>query len=329
MARKADESKTQFCRYGARYLSRVCSEFRAEMDGVREGRDPEAVHRMRVASRRLRAGLPVFSRCFPPKTYQKISRGIRRITRDLGDARDLDVQIRYLEGILSNHKGGDDQAMEGCLALLSGTRGRREALQPKVVADCARLDQKGVIALLEQRIGVWKKASRPSDTSLPGQFPIRRAQRAIERRIKKLTSYAPMVQDPGAMEAHHAMRIAAKRLRYLLEVYTSLYNKEFKPIVRRLKTLQEILGNIHDCDVWIMELQEALENGQGNAGGLDPVLEKGMAFVLIDRRRARNEYYLLLKEEWDIITASGLFRDLQGIARAGPRSQGTRSFTRQ
>jgi len=317
MARKYDESKGEFCVYGARYLSRVYPRFRDEMNWVREGKDPEAIHRMRVASRRLRAGLPVFARCFPPRTYRKISGGIRRITKDLGDARDLDVQINYLEGILAAHAGIDEQATDGCTILLSRIRARREALQPKVIADCMKLEKKGIIDLMETNIRSWKKQSGPSKRALPGVFPVRRAQKAIERRIDTLEAYSPKVQDPGAVEAHHAMRIAAKKLRYLLEVYSSLYGKELGVILRRLKRLQEILGNLHDCDVWISDLLEARVRERKNPGGMDPALAKGMAFVLRDRRKARRDNYRLLKEEWKDLVDCGLFFRIREIAGQG------------
>jgi CHAD domain-containing protein len=319
MPKGSGDGRAQVCRYGAWFLSRVALEFREEIEVVKEGRDVEAVHRMRVTSRRLRAGLPLFSQCFPGKAYKKISGGIRRITRDLGDARDLDVQIGYLEALIEEHRDDGGPAVDGCTILLSMKRTRREALQPKVVADCTRLEQKGVIELLEAGIAAWSGPGSILRESPPGGFPMKRSGSAIKRRAEKLESYSPMVQDPSAVEAHHAMRIAAKRLRYLLEVYAPLYRKEFRPAIRQLKRLQEILGNLHDCDVWIADLQEALGKGRKPAGTLDPVLDEGMVFVLKDRRKARDEYYLLLKKEWEALEAGGFCPHIREIASSGSR----------
>jgi len=323
MARKDDESGQQFCIYGARYISRVYTRFRAEMDAVREGRDPEAIHRMRVASRRLRAGLPVFSRCYSQRTYQRISGGIRRITKDLGKARDLDVQINYLEEILGDRKDMDEGEIKGVNILLARIRKRRESLQPKVIADCTRLEKKGVPDLLESSMRAWKRGSAPSrDSPATGMFPMRRARKAIERRIDALTAYSPMVHDPCAVEAHHAMRIAAKKLRYLLEVYSPLFGKENKPAIRRLKKIQEILGTLHDCDVWITDLGSALEKRKGKTGGGSRALAQGMAYVFSDRKRAREAYYRLLVKEWESIEGSGVFSRLRENVREGPGSAG-------
>ena len=79
-----------------------------EIDGVRAGEDIEYLHRMRVASRRLRAALPVFASCFPAKKYARWLTDIRRITRVLGDARDADVQVgalrKYRKRLLKEQK---------------------------------------------------------------------------------------------------------------------------------------------------------------------------------------------------------------------------------
>jgi len=317
MAKRRGEEEGRFCRYGAWYLSRIHREFCAEIRGVKEGRDPEAVHRMRVASRRLRAGIPLFSRCFSRKAYQKVSRGVRRITRDLGDARDLDVQIAYLEGLVESLREDGGPQVNGCIALLSRKKEERDALQPKVIADCSRLEQKGILSLLEEEIGAWNTPDGPPHRLPSRGFPMKRSGKAIQKKVEKLLSYSPAVGDPDAVEAHHAMRIAAKRLRYIIEVYAPLYRNELKPVLKRLKALQEILGNLHDCDVWIMDLQEALKRREDPSAERDPGLEAGMAFILKDQKKARAAYYLALREEWEALVASGLFSDLKDAVSSG------------
>ena len=77
--------------------------FTGEIAGVKEAQDIEYIHRMRVASRRLRAALPLFRPCFPEKQYAKWMQEITKITRALGDARDADVQIAFLQKILKKN----------------------------------------------------------------------------------------------------------------------------------------------------------------------------------------------------------------------------------
>ncbi|MDP3565474.1 MAG: CHAD domain-containing protein, partial [Methanoregula sp.] len=84
------------CYFGNARLLPLLEAFAKETEGVRAAEDIEYIHRMRVASRRLRAALPLFATCFPVKNYNRWSEEIRNITRALGEARDTDVQIAYL-----------------------------------------------------------------------------------------------------------------------------------------------------------------------------------------------------------------------------------------
>lgn len=68
------------------------------LHGTRAGDDPEALHDMRVASRRLRAALSVFSQVYPEKTFKPLEKQVARVTDALGAVRDADVQIEFMQG---------------------------------------------------------------------------------------------------------------------------------------------------------------------------------------------------------------------------------------
>lgn len=93
MITKPDDEYRQ---YGAGILLQLAADMAGETTGVKSGADIEHIHRMRVASRRLRAALPLFVDCFPKKEYANGMKEVRQITRSLGRARDLDVQIAFL-----------------------------------------------------------------------------------------------------------------------------------------------------------------------------------------------------------------------------------------
>ncbi len=69
------------------------------LPGTRAGEDIEALHDMRVGSRRLRAALSVFAKVFPRSDYQTLDKQVGDITDALGAVRDLDVQLDYLRGV--------------------------------------------------------------------------------------------------------------------------------------------------------------------------------------------------------------------------------------
>ena len=84
------------------------------------------------------------------------------------------------------------------------------------------------------------------------------AQRLVEVRLDELCSFMPEAADPSAITALHDMRIAAKRLRYLLEVFHPLFGPYATKAIKVVKELQGLLGDIHDCDEGLPEVDDAL-----------------------------------------------------------------------
>jgi CHAD domain-containing protein len=85
------------------------------------------------------------------------------------------------------------------------------------------------------------------------------AERIVRVRLDELTSFMPRAADPDEVVALHDMRIAAKRLRYVLEVTGSCFGPYAAGAVKLVKQLQDLLGEIHDCDVQLPEVAAFLE----------------------------------------------------------------------
>ena len=85
------------------------------------------------------------------------------------------------------------------------------------------------------------------------------AERIVRVRLEELTSFMPKAADPREVVALHDMRIAAKRLRYILEVTGSCFGPYASGAVKMVKDLQDLLGEIHDCDVQLPEVADFLE----------------------------------------------------------------------
>jgi CHAD domain-containing protein len=77
------------------------------------------------------------------------------------------------------------------------------------------------------------------------------ATRIVRTRLDELRSFAPAALEPSASTAQHDMRIAAKRLRYVLEIVETCFGPEAKAARRAARDLQGVLGEIHDCDVML------------------------------------------------------------------------------
>lgn len=78
-------------------------------------------------------------------------------------------------------------------------------------------------------------------------------------RIAEVWSYGPHVTHPGRVSELHDMRIAFKRLRYLLEIFQIGFSADLEPFIEEVKAMQDLLGDIHDRDVQVPMLHDHLE----------------------------------------------------------------------
>jgi CHAD domain-containing protein len=85
----------------------------------------------------------------------------------------------------------------------------------------------------------------------PGKPLRRNAERILATRLEELCGLAAPALEPAAESAQHDMRIAAKRLRYVLEIVEPCFGGEGEAVRRLAKELQGVLGEIHDCDVML------------------------------------------------------------------------------
>jgi CHAD domain-containing protein len=135
------------------------------------------------------------------------------------------------------------------------------------------------------------------------------AEKIVNVRLDELMSFMPKAADPDEAKALHDMRIAAKRLRYVLEVTGPCFGPYVAKAVDLVKDLQDLLGEIHDCDVQLPEagavLRELMEEDAAAAGADAKDLARvpnrrayaGLVALQVHldaRRRARFEQFLEL-----------------------------------
>lgn len=126
----------------------------------------------------------------------------------------------------------------------------------------------------------------------------------LVRRAVELEAFQPVADHPERVEELHAMRIAVKRLRYTLEIFRSLFDGEAEPVLETLKKLQDLLGEVHDCDVWIEFLPLFLEKERRRTfryfGHERPMarLRPGIGFLLEEFRRRRGERFEEFRDFW-------------------------------
>jgi CHAD domain-containing protein len=286
----------------ARYLRKQAKRLAAQLDGARRGDSPECVHQARVASRRLRAGLGMLRECFDAEQWKTWRKQIRRVTAKLGEARDKDVQIAYLCDVLD---ALDEKACyPGVARLLARLERQRERTQPKVVEAVDRLQSSGV---LEQMLAVSKEVLSEAGSQageVPSASALAEPHRHILDTLEQLLSCQDSLSDPEDRERHHAMRIAAKRLRYTLEISAPVCGGQLDGTVEAIKKVQTLLGEVHDCDVWAEELQafaakmcKRIRKHFGDAGPFAG-LQVGIEYLQQDRRRRRQQVFQELVDYW-------------------------------
>ncbi|MFA4859798.1 CHAD domain-containing protein [Methanoregula sp.] len=307
---------TGLCWFAGQQIPPRLEAFAKEIDGVREAKDIENIHRMRVASRRLRAALPLFRQCFSKKKYLRWMQEITDITRALGEARDADVQIAFLQKQIkkstSSWKTRNKDNLKGeppegpaLRYLLAELQKKRSNLQSRVVSAINSLEKSRIIP----EIQAFFTSSGNSHVRLPGKAlmygvpPI--AALHIEFRLKMLLSYDAWVNHPEAVAEHHATRIAAKKLRYTMEIFGPVYRLGHNKPLSRVKMIQEILGDIHDCDVWIdhitlILLKERTRLRSDNEEKRpDTTTLASLKILLQERERDRAALYRHFTRFWD------------------------------
>jgi len=312
--------------------SRQVKRLRRHLMAIPGSDDTEPVHQARVASRRLRAALGMFHDCFPPKQVKRWRKALRQLLKGLGDARDRDVQIAYLEERLA--ACDVKSCRPGISRLLLRLRQQRAALQPRLVKIIDRFASGATADEMAAAVRTLSPAGVVRRERFRTFIVFDRARTDIRRRLQEVLGYRDCLADPSATERHHGMRIAAKRLRYSMEMCGPAYTGGLTGFIKAAKGLQTLLGDLHDCDVWMADLQafETLEAERAldYCGHLRPMsrLRPGIARLRGERAEQRAVLFRQVAELWDRLEREDLWgellRTLDAHAQRTPsRSGGT------
>jgi CHAD domain-containing protein len=212
--------------------------------------DVEAVHRVRVASRRLRELLPVLG--LESSATDKFDRRLKKVTRRLGDVRELDVQMMIIEEL-----GHDPRISSSALARMTTAVHRDRA------ASRDRLHSKLPFDKIRQLARRLRRAVEPrqeEDERQGHQLGRRPAQRhawlwAVDARVaRRAAGVRSAIETAGGMyvpERLHEVRLAVKKLRYAMELGAAARRQRETRDIAALKTAQDLLGRLHDLDVLI------------------------------------------------------------------------------
>jgi len=312
-ARTHDSGRT---RLAARSLRKPLHSMRHELAGVRRNEDIECVHRMRVASRRLRNALHLFGEELPAKAGRRWAKHLKGVTRRLGAARDLDVQIEFLRAFPASAAMVRPEERPGIEYVLETLQARRAAAQAEVLAALDRLESRGTLAELAEWVDARSTEIDADDAE--AEFLRREASRAVRERLGELFAYASYVEQPQAAGELHAMRIAAKHLRYTLEAYAPVFADQLAPQIQWSRRLQTWLGEIHDCDVWEAELAAmmppaapARKPSAAPPDAAPDAVQPGIMRLRADRAQHRAAVYAEFVAAWRQAEATGQWTEFR------------------
>jgi CHAD domain-containing protein len=121
-----------------------------QVPGVREGASEEPLHDLRVSARRLRAVLEVFAGAFPRKRHAALLAEVKRHTEQMGEARDLDVQIAFLHGFLEQAGPSDRPGIEWLVGTLQA---ERATAYGRIGPDLDELERPGFLRRADELAG--------------------------------------------------------------------------------------------------------------------------------------------------------------------------------
>jgi len=291
--------------------------------------DSEALHDFRVGLRRLRSCLRAYQEVLAGSVPKKLARRLRRLAAATGPGRDAEVQIDWLRSrgkhLSPGHRAGLSwqlgrlgERMSAAYAELTGHLGAR----------FPDLEKELRHHLSVYQAEVHLDADGPRSTLGTVTAAILREQ------LDELAGHFTHVHSASDENEAHRSRISAKRLRYLLEPLAAELPGA-PPLVKHLKSLQDLLGELHDAHVLEPELAAAVETAAAErarhlfalalANQPDEARrraarrrtqEPGLLALARQNRQRRDELFAEIEADWLAGKADELFHQIEALAAA-------------
>lgn len=274
-------------RQGQKYIKVQLKCARRQLNGVKKLGDIEYVHRLRVAFRRLLNALWVFKHLLPEQELKKHKKNILRVASILGQARDSDIQNCILAEFRRKNKSRT--YISGLSDLQAIFQKKRRNLQPKIIQAVIHFEEEKTLSKIEKVISKLKGQDKKKKTKKDYIL----AKKRIAKRMEEFFSLKAHIFRPNHTEELHKIRVAARHLRYTLEIFKPLYGSRLDVFIEAHRQIQSVLGKLHDIDVLIDLLAAITPNLN------DSNLTEANRYFLEYCRRCRGETYRRFLSLWE------------------------------
>ncbi|MHB8789232.1 MAG: CHAD domain-containing protein [Desulfobulbaceae bacterium] len=226
---------------------------RRNADGTIKDLDAEFLHDFRVAVRRTRSGLGQVRKVLPAGVTDTFRKGFAWLGEVTGPVRDLDVYLQAETDYLARLPA---ELRHGLAPFFTELRERRIRERQLLVRRLRSRKYRELEA-------AWQKVLADGggdEATKNSELPVGRlAARIIDHRFRRMLKAGKEIQPTAPDQEYHRLRIQGKKLRYILEFFSSLFPEEaLEPAVRQLKRLQDNLGAYNDLVVQQGELRAYL-----------------------------------------------------------------------
>ncbi|QGK68861.1 CHAD domain-containing protein [Allosaccharopolyspora coralli] len=243
--------------------------------GTRSGEDPEDLHQMRVAVRRMRAVLKAGGPFLDASFAEPLRADLGELGRALGPVRDLDVMSAQLRAQAAGLPVEDQRAAD---RLLQGFDAEHDSARRELLSV---LDSQGYLDLLHRLVAALNTPLPHQDSDVDGSETLRTL---AAKQFRTLRKEIRALDTEPADDALHAIRIRVKRLRYTGELATPISGKPVRRVVKAAARLQDVIGDHQDACVAIERLR-TLVTELGDEACPDVALAAGRLVEREHRRR--------------------------------------------
>ena len=260
---------------------------------AREGHDPEGVHQVRLAARRLRSVLSLFRSVLPADTIAALNEELKWLAGEISAARNLDVFVdELLRPVQAAFTDDSDLA-----ALETMARARRGAAYEQVRAAFATQRYTALLLQLSRLIEsrTWRETLDPEAVQKLAEPARILAIRLLNERYRKVRKRGRGFSDLSAKDRHR-LRLGVKKLRYAAECFRTLFEGETTPgYLKGLSRLQDSLGHLNDVET-ARELLKEFDSHDGTPQAAS--LTRASGLVIGWYKRGAKELEARLRKQW-------------------------------